>query len=94
MVTLTLELTDGQMRLLADAAEQQGLTMQELALLRVLLVNSPAEQGSGMTFEVATEYIFQKNSELYARMAGRKERVSEAIKHIIDKNEELYRRLA
>ena len=94
MVTITLELTAAQMKKLTEDAEQQGLTIQELALLRVLLVNSPAEQGSGMTFEEATEYVFNKNSELYERLAGRKERVSTAIKRIITKNEELYRRLA
>ncbi len=94
MTTLTLEVTEEQMRLLTEDANRQGLTVQELALLRVLLVHSPAEQGSGIDFEAATEYIFQKNSELYERLADRKERVSEAIKRIIDKNEELYRRLA
>ena len=94
MVTITLELTDEQMKQATEDAEQQGLTIQELALLRVLLVHSPAESGSGTDFESAVEYVFDKNSELYERLAGRKERVSAAIKCIIDRNEELYRRLA
>ena len=94
MVTITLELTDEQAKVLAEDADRQGLTVPELALLRVLLVHTPAEQGSGMDFESAVEYVFDKNSELYERLAGRKERVSAAIKRIIDENEELYRRLA
>ena len=91
---MTLELTDEQMKQATEDAERQGLTIQELALLRVLLVHSPAEPESGMDFESAVEYVFDKNSELYERLAGRKEHVSAAIKRIIDKNEELYRRLA
>jgi hypothetical protein len=57
-------------------------------------VHSPAELGCGMNYESAVEYVFDKNSELYGRLAGREERVSAAIKRIIDKNEELYRWLA
>ena len=94
MVTITLELTDEQMRLLAEEASQQGVTIQELALLRVLLVHLPAEPGSSMDFESSVEYMFNKNSELYERLTSRKERVSAAIKRIINENEELYRRLA
>ena len=82
------------MRQATEDAERQGLTIQELALLRFLLVHSPAEPGSGMDFESAVEYVFDKNSELYDRLAGRRERVSAAIKRIISRNEELYRRLA
>ena len=94
MVTITLELTDEQMKQATEDAEQQGLTVQELALLRVLCTRLPSEPGSGMDYESAVEYVFDKNSELYERLANRKERVSVAIKRIIDKNEELYRRLA
>jgi tRNA C32,U32 (ribose-2'-O)-methylase TrmJ len=94
MVTITLELTDEQVKSLTEDAEQQGLTIQELALLRVLFVHSPAEPGSSMNYESAVEYVFYNNSELYDRLAGREERISAAIKRIIDKNEELYRRLA
>ena len=69
MVTITLELTDEQMKQAVEDAEQQGLTVQELALLRFLGVHLPTEAGAGMDFEAATEYVFQKNSELYARLA-------------------------
>ena len=94
MVTITFELTDEQMKQATEDAERQGLTVQELARLRFLGVHLPTEAGAGMDFESAVEYVFDKNSELYERLAGRKEHVSAAIKRIIDKNEELYRRLA
>ncbi len=94
MVRLTLELTDHQARTLSEAAMRQGLTVQEYALLRVLLSGPFAEQGSGMSFEEAVEYVYQKNSDLYERLAGRRERVSQAIKRIVKDNEDLYRRLA
>ena len=94
MVTITLEIPDELFKRFAADAAEAGLTGQELAVLRVLFSAPFGEQGQGMDFESATEYVFQKNSELYARLADRKERVSEAIKRIIDKNEQLYRRLA
>ena len=94
MVTLTLELTDEQAKTVSEEAARQGLAVQEYALLRVLLSGPFAEQGSGMGFEEAVEYVFQKNSDLYERLAGRKERVSLAVKRIVKDNETLYRRLA
>ncbi len=69
MVTITLELTDGQMRQATEDANRQGLTVQELALLRVLCVHLPSEPGTGMDYESAAEYVFQKNAELYRRLA-------------------------
>ncbi len=94
MAILTLELTDEQARSLSEDAVRQGLTIEEYALLRVLLSGPFAEQGSGMSFEEAIEYVYQKNSALYERLAGRRERVSQAIKRIVRENETLYRRLA
>ncbi len=94
MVTLTLQLTDEQAKTLSEAAMRQGLTIQEYALLRVLLSGPFAEQGSGMGFEEAVEYVYQKNSALYERLAGRRERVSQAIKQIVKESENLSRRLA
>jgi len=94
MATLTLELTDEQARSLSEDALRQGLTVEEYALLRVLLSGPFAEQGSGMGFEEAVEYVYQKNSDLYERLAGRRERVSEAIKRIVKENKNLYQRLA
>lgn len=69
MVTITLELTDEQMKQVTEDAERQGLTVQELVLLRLLCIRLPAEPEMGMGFEDAVEYVFRKNSELYRRLA-------------------------
>ncbi len=70
MTTLTLELTDEQAALLAEEAERLSLPMQEIAARRLFAGWQPAEeQGGNMDFDEAMEYVFQKNSELYRRLA-------------------------
>lgn len=70
MTTLTLELTDEQTKLLAEEAKRLSLPMQEVAARRLFAGwQSTSEEGNGMEFEEAMEYVFQKNSELYRRLA-------------------------
>ncbi len=95
MTTLTLELTDEQAQQLAEEAERVGLTLPEFALRKVLTPWQFTEDSDGNPrFEEAMNYVFQKNAELYERLSGRKEHISQAIGRIIKENEELYRRLA
>ena len=70
MTTLTLELTDEQAKHLADEAARMSLPLQELAARRLFVPWQSTDEGSsGMEFEDAMEYVFQKNSELYRRLA-------------------------
>ena len=70
MTTLTLELTDEQARRLADEADRLSLPLQELAARRLFTPWQSAEEGSKeVEFEEAMDYVFQKNSELYKRLA-------------------------
>ncbi len=88
MTTITFELTDEQMKQLTEEAEQAGLTLQKFALRKVLAPwQFIEEKVSNPEFEEAVDYVFQKNEELYERLSGRKERVSQAIGRIISENE-------
>lgn len=78
MTTLTLELTDGQARQLAEEAERLGLPLQELAAQRLFTPwqspepeaeNQGAEGARRLKFEAAMKYVFDKNAELYRRLA-------------------------
>ena len=70
MTILTLELTDGQTKLLAEEAARLSLPIQEVAARRLFAGWQPTEEdGESMEFEEAMEYVFQKNSELYRRLA-------------------------
>jgi hypothetical protein len=70
MTTLTLELTDEQVKHLTEEAEQIGLTLPEFALRKVLPPwQFVDETGSSPGFEDAMNYVFQKNKELYRRLA-------------------------
>ncbi len=69
MTTLTLELTDEQAQKLAEEAERLHLPMQELAAQRLFAPWKPDEASVSLDFEAAVEYVFQKNSELYRRLA-------------------------
>ncbi len=73
MTTLTLELTDEQARQLADEAERLSLPLQELAAQRLLAPWQSSEPEAGevrrLKFEAAMGYVFDKNAELYRRLA-------------------------
>ena len=69
MTTLTLELTDEQARHLADEAARLSLPLPELATRRLFAPWQPEEDDSAPSFEEATDYVFQKNAELYRRLA-------------------------
>ena len=70
MTTLTLELTDEQARHLAEESARLSLPVQELAARRLLAPwQAEEETAAGLSFEAAMDYVFQKNSELYRRLA-------------------------
>lgn len=70
MTTLTLELTDEQAQSLAEEAKRLSLPMQELAAQRLFTPWQSAEENAAApNFEAAMDYVFQKNSELYRRLA-------------------------
>jgi len=70
MTTMILELTDEQARQLAEEAARLSLPIQELAARRL---SSPwqteEENVAAPSFEEAMDYVFEKNSELYKRLA-------------------------
>ena len=73
MTTLTLELTDEQAGQLAEEAARLSLPVQELAARRLLVPwqseGEEEENASPPSFEEAMDYVFEKNSELYRRLA-------------------------
>jgi len=70
MTTLTLELTDEQALQLSNEAKRLNLPMQEVAARRLFAPwQSALEAPVILDFEEATEYVFEKNSELYRRLA-------------------------
>ena len=73
MTTLTLELTDEQAQQLAEEAERLSLPMQELAARRLFTPwqssEPEAEETHGLRFEEAMKRVFEKNAELYRRLA-------------------------
>ena len=70
MTTITIEVTDEQAQQLAEEAERLSLPVQEWTVRRLF---APAKDTGGppadVSFEEAMEYVFQKNSELYRRLA-------------------------
>ncbi len=70
MTTMTLELTDEQARQLAEEAARLSLPIEELAALRLFAPWRPEEENAAApSFEEAMDYVFEKNSELYRRLA-------------------------
>ena len=57
------------MRQAIEDANRHGLTVEDLARLRLFCAELPAEPRLAMDFEAATEYVFRKNAELYRRLA-------------------------
>ena len=66
MTTLMIEITDEQAEALAQEAERLKLSVQDLAIRRLL---APATEKPAPEFEAAMDYVFQKNPELYRRLA-------------------------
>ena len=70
MTTLMLELTDEQAQKLTEEATRLSLPVQELAARRLFAPwQSGDEDAPAPEFSEAMEYVFQKNSELYRRLA-------------------------
>lgn len=69
MTTITIEITDEQAALLAEEAARMSVSVQDLAVRRLLAPSNPEQTGLDPKFEAAMEYVFQKNSELYRRLA-------------------------
>jgi hypothetical protein len=70
MTTMTLELTDEQARQLAEEAARLSLPVQELAARRLFAPWQPEEEKAvAPSFEEVMDYVFEKNSELYRRLA-------------------------
>lgn len=65
MTTFTIPLSDDRLAQLRAWAEQAGLTPEEFLRRRVeQLLEQPDE-----AFKQAAAYVFQKNAELYRRLA-------------------------
>ena len=69
MTTLTLELTDEQAQQWTKEAERLKMTPQQLVTQTVERRLSASEKSGSVEFEDAMEYVFEKNSELYRRLA-------------------------
>ena len=73
MTTLTLELTDEQAQQLAQEADRLSLPLQELAAQRLFnpwqSSEISPEETRRLKFEEAMNYVFEKNAELYRRLA-------------------------
>lgn len=69
-MTITIELPDEQARQVTQEAARLNMTVEDLAVRR-LLASEATQDGdaSDEEFEAAMEYVFQKNSELYRRLA-------------------------
>ncbi len=74
MTTLTIEVTDEQAQQLAEEAARLSLPIQELAAQRLFASWTSEAKSEEVTtpppsFEEAMDYVFQKNAELYRRLA-------------------------
>jgi hypothetical protein len=70
MTTITIEVTEDQARQLTEEADRMHLPVQDLAVQRIFTPWQPeANANADVSFDEAMEYVFQKNSELYRRLA-------------------------
>lgn len=69
MTTLTLELTDEQARQWEQEAQRLRLTPEQFVTQSVEVRLSSKNEHGNVEFDEAMEYVFQKNSELYRRLA-------------------------
>jgi hypothetical protein len=66
MTSITIEITDEQAEALAQEAERLKLSVQDLAVQRLL---TPKPEQTVPDFDAAMNYVFEKNPELYRRLA-------------------------
>jgi hypothetical protein len=66
MSTLTLQISDEQMRSLRERAQIAGLTPEEIVARGI---EEWIHQPQGESFEEALKYVLEKNRELYRRLA-------------------------
>ena len=65
MNTITITLSDDQLKQLREKAQLLGISPEELALAGIEeLIGKPDD-----AFEQALEYVLRKNAELYRRLA-------------------------
>lgn len=65
MATLTISLSDEEMRRLAELSEREGLTIEQVVRVGIHdFLGLPDE-----SFRVATARVMEKNAELYRRLA-------------------------
>jgi hypothetical protein len=70
MTTLTIELTDEQAAQLRQDAQCLNVPVADLALRRLMSPWKPIdEERTESEFEAAMDYVFEKNTELYQRLA-------------------------
>ena len=70
-MTLHIELSDEETRILERKAKGLGTTVEQLAssAVRNLLQETPDQPTSGMDVDAAIEFVVRKNKELYKRLA-------------------------
>lgn len=69
MTTMTLELTDEQARQWEQEAQRLRLTPEQFVTQSVEVRLSTTKESPALEFDEAMNYVFQKNSELYRRLA-------------------------
>lgn len=69
MTTLTLELTDEQARRWEQEAKRRNLTTLQFVVQCVEARLSAKNKSTPSDFTDAADYVFQRNSELYRRLA-------------------------
>ena len=65
MVTITIELSEEQLRYLSEIARQLGIRPEELVRASIQDLLARPDQA----FEQAVSYVLEKNAELYRRLA-------------------------
>ncbi len=69
MTTMILELTDEQAQQWEQEAQRLRLTPEQFVTQSVESLLSANNRSGNPSFEEAMDYVFQKNSELYRRLA-------------------------
>ncbi len=65
MATITISLSDKEMRRLESLSEREGLTVEQLVRLCVRdLITRPNE-----SFQITAKRVIEKNAELYRRLS-------------------------
>lgn len=65
MTTVTVSLSDEEMRRLAELSKREGLTVEQMVRLAISdFIGQPDD-----SFRIATKRVMQKNAELYRRLS-------------------------